>query len=35
MGKAVLDPALALQIVMESAVPMSKVDLGALNAARA
>ena len=29
-GKAVLDPAMALKIVMESAVPMSKVDLGSL-----
>lgn len=29
MGKTALDPTLALRIVMESAVPMSKVDLGA------
>ncbi|MEJ6003253.1 hypothetical protein [Paucibacter soli] len=29
MGKAVIDPCLALQLVMESAVPMSKVNLGA------
>jgi len=28
-GKGVLDPCLALKIVMECAVPMSKVDLGA------
>lgn len=27
MGKEVIDPALALSIVMESAVPMSKIDL--------
>jgi hypothetical protein len=27
--KAVLDPCLALQVVMESAIPMSKVDLNA------
>lgn len=29
MGKQALDPCLALQIVMESAIPMSKVELGA------
>lgn len=29
MGKSVLDPCLALRIAMESAVPMSKVNLGA------
>jgi hypothetical protein len=29
MGKGMIDPALALSIVMESAIPMSKVDLGA------
>ncbi len=29
MGKNTLDPCLALQLVMESAIPMSKVNLGA------
>ncbi|ASF47145.1 hypothetical protein [Methylovulum psychrotolerans] len=29
-GKSVIDPSLALKIVMESAVPMSKVDLANL-----
>jgi hypothetical protein len=31
-GKEVIDPALALKIVMESAVPMSKVDLARITA---
>lgn len=29
-GKSVIDPSLALKIVMESAIPMSKVDIGKL-----
>jgi hypothetical protein len=29
MGKSVLGPCLALRLVMESAIPMSKVNLGA------
>jgi hypothetical protein len=35
MGKGVIAPALALRIVMESAIPMSKVDLGSLKDFRA
>lgn len=35
MGKSVIDAELALQIIMESAIPMSKVDLGTLQAFKA
>lgn len=34
MGKSVIDPCLALLLVMESAIPMSKVDLQALKVER-